>query len=217
MTVTLRIVFAIALLDVAAMARSDAQVGTSRHLVPPPAVARVIYDGAFAELLLEFGPRDSSDAKRRSFSYDIELSEVRTFETSSLGTPGAQVWIAFPGSVDHWHHYTVALLRSEVFRLGGFAAPELLALNLALGPAKGAEMQRAALLATLADPNGGVRLRLSDQFRIPLAGGHTLVRLTSESYQEHSYAAHYDRFAFMFLFSPSGTLLDWARNELRTQ
>ena len=23
--------------------------------------------------------------------------------------------------------------------------------------------------------------------------------------------------AFMFLFSPSGTLLDWARNELRTQ
>ena len=210
------IALALAILGLSGSAPSEAQVAAPRDTVLPPAVARIMSDGARAELLFISGPRGDSADKRQNafFPSEMRLSEVRRFDTEQLGTPGAQIWIAFPNDVDHWHHYTVAVQDSEVFRLGGFPAPELLALDRALGPAKATESRRAALLATVADPNGAVQLRLSDQERIPLSTGEILVRLTSESYQGHAYAAYRTRLRYIFLFAPSGALEAWAHNEL---
>ncbi|HKW09114.1 MAG TPA: hypothetical protein VJO33_01975 [Gemmatimonadaceae bacterium] len=212
----LLITLALAMLNVSAIATSEAQVAASHDTAVPPMVARAISDGTRAELLLIFGPRADSGGKRRDafFSNEMRLVEVRTFDSQALGVPGAQVWIAFPEGVDHWYHYTVAVRRSEVFRLGGFEAPELLAFDRALGSAKETESKRAALLATVADPNGGVQLRLTDQQRIPLSTGEILVRITSESLQEHAFAEYRSRFRYAFLFSESGALVDWARTEI---
>jgi hypothetical protein len=143
--VRLLIALSLAILGMSAIAATEAQVAATRDTVLPPAVARALSDGARAELLLIFGPRDESSGKRQDafFPNEMRFAQVRTFETDQLGAPGAEVWIAFPTAIDHWHHYTVAVHRSELFRLGGFAAPELLALDRALGPAKATEESRA--------------------------------------------------------------------------
>lgn len=55
----LTIALLIALLDMSAIPRSAAQVASVRDTVVPATVARVISDGARAELLLINGPRDT--------------------------------------------------------------------------------------------------------------------------------------------------------------
>ena len=97
------IALSLAILGMSAIATTEAQVAVKRETLLPPAVARALSDGARAELLLIFGPRDESGDKRQDafFPNEMPFAQVRTFETDQLGAPGAQVWIAFSTGIDH--------------------------------------------------------------------------------------------------------------------
>lgn len=128
--------------------------------------------------------------------------------------PALRVWVAFPASVDHWHRYTVAEYGGRVFRLGGFQAPELLAIDRSLGSAAGGLPHRAALLAALADPNGAERLVVSDTATSSLGAAGTFVTLKAVAFEPNAYAAHWEGYRYAFLFSPNGKLVEWSREEL---
>jgi hypothetical protein len=185
----------------------------------PAAVRSLLLAGIqvdFARLLVRPGTRQKENAAE--FGEYFATSSIgleSTFDTTAWRAPNLRVWVAFPAGVDHWHRYSVAEVRGGAFAAGGFAAPELIPLSNSLGSAGGIETQRAALLAALADPNGGERLLVTDTNRVTVSTGSTVVQLKTVSHQSHAFGPYWTAFRYAFLFTEDGKLLAWSRVEER--
>ena len=193
-----------------------AQGVARRSGMVPAAVDSVLARGIAIDLALSFASLRNLKARaqfeRSAFESGFELQQ--TLEGRWL-PPGLQAWVGFPRGADHWHRYTVAEVDGRVFRLGGFQAPELLALDRALGHDADGLQRRAAVLAALADPHGAERFVVSDTITMPLGLVGTMVSLSTASFEPNSYAAHWEGFRYAFLFSSTGELAEWSREELQ--
>ena len=179
----------------------------------PPPVAEALRLGMRTEfgLLLRPAADSASTAAHARMLSTARIRLETTFDSARWHAPGLRIWVAFPSGVDHWHRYTIAQLGARVFRLGGYPAPDLLALDTALATAKGQERTRAELLAAFGDPNGGERLSVYETSVLQLPSGEVVVRLRTDSYQSNAYAPYWTRFAYAFLFGADGELRDWTR------
>jgi hypothetical protein len=183
----------------------------------PTAVRRTMGEAVLADAALSLGgpPQSKALDMTPSIDYAREMLDEGTLDRGLWGAKGLTVWSAFPGNFDHAHRYTVAQVGHTLFRLGGFAAPELLALDDALGTSHNVEAQRAVLLAALADPNGGERLTVADTLRSALQDGGAVVLLRTRSYQSHAFAPYWTTLRYSFVFAADGALRGWESREER--
>jgi hypothetical protein len=138
---------------------------------------------------------------------------------------------------DHWHPYLVAVRDTQAYPLGGFSAPEVLAVSRWVRDSWSGEnvVTLARTLALLADDEGAVRsfvasepsesrnaavattwLRIkpsnwpTDTVLGSSAAGRG-VRITLLSQQTRSYDLGWKATAFEFQFDPEGILISWSR------
>lgn len=171
---------------------------------------------------------------RRSFP-EISGSQIE-LERIETAMRDIELWSArIP--LDHWHRYVVAHRNGKVWRLGGFAQPELqpFSLEAGLGTGEGAR-EIAKRLIVLADPNGSSLVFVSDlnvgdplhqawmtareaawpvDTIATLNGTVSLIRLSILSNEEHSYARAWTPFLYTFVFDANARLLAWTRREGR--
>lgn len=150
---------------------------------------------------------------------------------------GTEIWNArIP--LDHWHRYVVAHHNGKIWKLGGFAQPELqqFSAEVGLGGAS-SSLEDAKRLIGLADPNGS-----NSTFVSELDTGHplhqawlaarepawpvdtmvavdttaSLVRLTVLSNVQNSYDQPWTPYVYTFLFGRDTRLIAWTRREGRT-
>ena len=200
-----------ALLSSRAIAQRDVQPANA-----PPEVVQILEQGIRAELALLLSGAGSDSVTRRlvlRISPRVKARIVTTLDTARWKAPGLRVWVAFPSEVDHWHHYTVAALEGSAYKLGGFASPETVAFDRALGTSSN-QIERALLLAALLDENGGTQLKMVDSTRVPLLSGDTHVFVRTESMQVNAFRPRLRKVAYSFLFGPNGSLKEWAKIDI---
>lgn len=161
-------------------------------------------------------------------------------DVDSIGIVGSiALWRATLNNVDHWHWYLLAANGGIVYRLGGFQAPELLAVDAAVGDAGATSLwARSALLARLADPEGAINVvREGEAGRRPdgdsamvkwqlfrpkswprdtvvrFDGGSALVKITVLSERTKAITPVWVPSLYVFLYDASRHLVAWSRLE----
>jgi hypothetical protein len=202
-------------------------------LQPVGEIRRAVAAAAAAEIALyDFGSH-SAPVSLYDFRFDLAM------RVDSL-----QVWRAELIGIDHWHWYLIGWDGKNVYRLGGFEAPELISFSGKVTPAAPGDsttfLRRARLFAKAADPEGSVqvvfpglrgdsaqsvvlaqwnRMRpsewLSDTVTMSGTGGKCL-RLTMLSKRTRALTPVWVPWLYSLCFKPNGMLESWARSQGRT-
>lgn len=173
---------------------------------------------------------------QRASGIRVGLDDVRLEVGPSL-LRGVQIVRGIPPR-DHWHSYLIAMRGAQLCPLGGFTSPDLDCITRWMGqspPTGTALVDRARILATLADVNGAARvISLADtnggddpavrdawarrrpqnwpqDTLVILPAGDAVVRLTMLSQQTRSYEQAWLAVVYDFQFDANSNLQAWSR------